>query len=114
MLLLAPQVAEARYGIHFSESCDYSFHYIKGIRDLFSGVLICALALMRERRAVGVTLLAGTITPLADMLIVLKKSYNGIQQAVPHISAIIVCAVFGVILLAIKPTKTSSDQRLTS
>lgn len=102
---LSPEAATAGYGIHFNAQGDYSFHYIKGIRDIFSGLLMCAFVLMNERRALGVTLLAGTMIPVTDMLIVLNKSYNGVLQAMPHIIAIIICAVFGIILLATKPQK---------
>jgi len=103
--LLAPEVAEAGYGIQFNELGDYSFHSVKGIRDIFSGLLISVFVLMKERRALGVTLLAGTIIPVIDMLIVLNKSYTGFLQAMPHIIAIIICSVFGIILLATKPPK---------
>ena len=106
--LLSPEIAEAGYGIHFNEQGDYSFHYIKGIRDIFSGLLMCVFVLMNERRPLGITLLAGTIIPVTDMLIVLNKSYNGVQQAIPHISAIIVCVGIGIILLTIKPSKMPS------
>jgi hypothetical protein len=102
---LSPEAATAGYGIHFNEEGDYSFHYIKGIRDIFSGLLICAFVLMNQRRALGLTLLAGTIIPVTDMLIVLSKSYNGTLQAMPHIIAIMICAIFGIILLATKPQK---------
>ena len=101
--LIAPEAAEAGYGIHFNEQGDYSFHYIKGIRDIFSGLLISAFVLMNQRRALGATLLAGTMIPLTDMLIVLSKDYNGVLQAIPHIIAIIICSVFGLILLTTKP-----------
>lgn len=97
--LLAPEVAEANYGIHFNNQGDYSFHYIKGIRDVFSGLVICILVLTKQTKALGITLAVGTIIPTVDMLIVLSKDYNGIAQAIPHISAIIVCAVVGTILL---------------
>jgi hypothetical protein len=50
----------------------------------------------------GITLAAGTIIPVADTLIVLSKDYNGIVQAIPHITAIIVCAAAGTILLSSK------------
>lgn len=103
---LFPEVATVGYGIHFKAEGDYSFQYIKGIRDIFSGLLICVFVLMNERRALGVTLLAGTMIPVTDMLIVLSKSYNGVIQAMPHIVAIIICAVFGTILFAPK-TKIS-------
>jgi len=102
---LSPEVATAGYGIHFNADGDYSFHYIKGIRDIFSGLLLCTFVLMNERRALGVTLLAGTMIPVTDMLIVLGKSYNGVLQAMPHITAIVICSVFGIILLATKPQK---------
>lgn len=97
--LLAPETAEAGYGIHFNNQGDYSFYYIKGIRDVFSGLVICILILTNQTKALGITLAVGTIIPVADMLIVLSKDYNGIAQAIPHISAIIVCAVVGIILL---------------
>jgi len=104
---IAPEAATDGYGIHFNAQGDYSFHYIKGIRDVFSGLVICVLVLMKERRALGVTLLAGTMIPVTDMLIVLSKSYNGVFQALPHITAIVICAVFGIVLLATKPQSKS-------
>jgi Domain of unknown function (DUF4267) len=103
--LLSPDAATAGFGIHYNAEGDYSFQYIKGIRDIFSGLLICVFVLMNERRALGVTLLAGTMIPVNDMLIVLSKSYNGVLQAMPHIIAIIICSVFGIILLATKHQK---------
>lgn len=100
---LSPEVATVGYGIHFKVEGDYSFQYIKGIRDIFSGLLICIFVLMNERRALGVTLLAGAIIPVTDMFIVLNKNYNGVIQAMPHIIAIIICTVSGIILFATKP-----------
>jgi len=110
--LLSPEMAEAGYGIHFSEQGDYSFHYIKGIRDLFSGLLICTLVLSRQTKALGITLFIGTMIPLADMLIVLGKDYNGITQAIPHISAIIICFSCGIyFLINRKKQKANNDNR---
>lgn len=100
--LLTPEIAEGSYGIHFNEHGDYSFHYIKGIRDLFTGLLICIFVLSKQTKALGITLLTGTIIPIVDMLIVLSKGYNGLAQAIPHISAIIVCSAIGTILLVFK------------
>ncbi|RAJ26389.1 DUF4267 domain-containing protein [Pedobacter cryoconitis] len=96
---LSPEVATAGFGIHFNAGGDYSFHHIKGIRDIFSGLVICAFVLMKERRVLGVTLLAGTIIPVNDMIVVLSKSNNSILPAMPHIIAIIICAISGIILL---------------
>lgn len=96
---IAPETAEAGYGLHFNQNSDYSFHYIKGIRDVFAGLLICIFVLGKQTRALGLTLLLGTIIPLVDMLIVLSKSYTTITQAVPHISAVIICFTCGLILV---------------
>ncbi len=104
--LLAPESAEAGFGIHFSEQGDYAFHYTKGVRDLFTGLLLAIFALTRQPKALGTTLAVGTIIPIVDLLIVLSKDYTGVAQAMPHISAIIVCFVGGAILLLSKtPTK---------
>ncbi|HEY0299615.1 MAG TPA: DUF4267 domain-containing protein [Arachidicoccus sp.] len=111
--LIAPETAEAGYGIHFNEQSDYSFHYIKGIRDLFTGLLICILILSRQIKALGITLLTGTIIPIADMLIVLSKPYNGITQAIPHISAIIVCFFCGLFLLINRKKQKANDAGFT-
>lgn len=104
---LSPVSATADFGIQFNSNGDYSFHHIKGIRDIFSGVLLCALVLLKERRAVGVMLLAATIIPVSDLLVVLSKSYTGIPEAMSHTIASIICFVFGIILLATKPQKKS-------
>lgn len=105
---LSPEAATAAFGIHFDANGDYSFHHIKGIRDIFSGVLLCALVLMKERRALGVMLFTATMIPVSDMLVVFSKSYNGVQQAMPHIVAIVICSVVGILLLAIQPQKKSA------
>lgn len=103
---LSPEAATTGFGIRFTADGDYSFHYIKGIRDIFSGIVLCALVLMNERRALGVALLAGAIIPVTDMLIVLGKSYNSVLQAMPHIAAAIICFVSGTILLMIRPQRS--------
>jgi len=105
--LLSPEIAEAGFGIHFNEHGDYSFHYIKGIRDVFSGIIICVLLLSKQIKALGLTLLVGVIIPFGDLLIALSKQYNVAAQATPHISAIIVCSVCGVMLLL---NKTSNQK----
>lgn len=69
----SPEVATAAFGIRFNSNGDYSFHHIKGIRDIFSGILLCALVLMKERRALGVMLVVATIIPVSDMITVLRK-----------------------------------------
>jgi hypothetical protein len=103
---LSPEVATAAFGIRFDAHGDYSFHHIKGIRDIFSGALLCALVWMKEKRALGIMLVIATIIPISDMLVVFSKSYNGVQQAMPHIIATIVCLVLGLLLLKMKVARS--------
>ncbi len=67
--LLAPEAGETGFGLHYAQP-NYAFHFIKGIRDVFSGLLIFSFAWQHLRRPLLVTLLAGSIIPVADMLIV--------------------------------------------
>ncbi|PZR28092.1 MAG: hypothetical protein DI535_08005 [Citrobacter freundii] len=101
----SPEAATADFGIHFNSNGDYSFQYIKGIRDIFSGVLLCALVLRKERMALGIMLLTATMIPVSDLFVVLSKSYTGIAQAISHIIASIICFASGVTLLATKTQK---------
>jgi len=103
--LISPQLAEAAYGIRLQTGNDFSFHYIKGVRDLFSGLLVCALVLLNQRKALGVALLTAAIIPFGDMLIVMSKDYNSLPQAIPHIIAVIICIVAGLVLLLAKPVQ---------
>jgi len=103
--LISPEVGEMGYGIHFNEQGDYSFHYVKGIRDIFSGLIIFLLALTNERRALAFTLLMGSIIPTVDSCIVLSKSYTGFTQAIPHLAAIIILLVLGILLLVKRKAK---------
>lgn len=111
--LIAPEAAEISYGIHFNENGDYSFHYIKGIRDLLSGLLICVFVLSKQTKALGTFLLLGTMVPVVDMLIVLSKSYNSPAQAVPHVSAIVACFSLGLILLRKKKKQHNNSGNFT-
>jgi hypothetical protein len=99
----SPEVATDAFGIRFNANGDYSFHHIKGIRDVFSGLLLCALVIMKERRALGIMLFIATIIPVSDMLTVISKSYTSVGQAIPHIVAIIICSGVGALLLLTKP-----------
>lgn len=78
--LFAPEAGERGYGLNFAENGDYSFHYIKGIRDLFSGLLILALALLGRRVELAVALGLGALIPLVDCLVILSAP-NANQSA---------------------------------
>ncbi len=93
--LLAPSAAETGFGIHVPVEGNYSFHYIKGIRDLFTGLSITLLLLTKEYRALGVLLLAGAIVPTADLLIVHTQPGYQAVRLYPHLTAIVLAVVLG-------------------
>jgi quercetin dioxygenase-like cupin family protein len=67
--LVAPEVGEKGFGLSYKEY-NYAFHYIKGVRDIFSGLIVVLLAWYQYRRPLFLTLLAGSVIPFGDMLIV--------------------------------------------
>ena len=98
--LVSPAIAEAGYGIHVTTG-DYSFHYIKGIRDIFSGLVVLVLLFAKEYRALGFALLCATIIPAGDFLIVMSHTDYEVSKLYPHITAVIICIVFGIYYLRI-------------
>ncbi|MCD2424641.1 DUF4267 domain-containing protein [Niabella pedocola] len=102
--LLDPLVALRDYGIRVNTGGDFSLHTIKGIRDLFSGLLIVLLVCTGQRRALGISLLAATVVPLGDLLIVWNKS-GDYRLLIPHLIAVLICVIIGPLLLIRKKEK---------
>ena len=67
--LLAPETGETGFGLHYAQP-NYAFHYIKGIRDVFSGSIIFLLAWYHYRHPLFLIFLTGSIIPLTDLVIV--------------------------------------------
>jgi hypothetical protein len=81
--LLAPETAEAGFGLKLQET-DYAFHYIKGVRDIFSGLIIVLFAWSHYRKPLFLTLLAGSVIPFADMLIVWRTPGSNLWAMLTH------------------------------
>lgn len=103
--LISPVKAELDFGISLNTQADYSFHYIKGVRDLFSGILLVLLVLTKQRKALALTLLAATIVPLGDFIIVMGKNTGDWQHGIAHLIAIAICIIVGPTLFMQKPTE---------
>lgn len=69
--VLAPEVAERGFGLVYDQPTD-SFHDIKGVRDIFSGLILTSFTLANWRKPLAVAVLAGSLIPLVDMLVVLS------------------------------------------
>ena len=92
--LAAPEAGEGGYGLNFSENADYSFHYIKGIRDLFCGTLILALAVWKRRAELALTLGLEAMIPLVDFLVVLNApNSNPAALWIHGVTAIVLVAL---------------------
>lgn len=68
------EVAAQGYGISLSGGADNAWITSAALRDLAFGCLTLIFALLRDRRAVGLCLLCGTIIPAGDAVVVLRNS----------------------------------------
>ncbi|MDQ1097617.1 MULTISPECIES: DUF4267 domain-containing protein [Chryseobacterium] len=91
-----PVQAELNYGISTSTASDYSFHYIKGIRDFFFGFIIICLLLRKQLNALGWVLLFGTTIPAADLGIVISHPDFSSGHLIAHAIAIVICMACGI------------------
>ncbi|WP_313002908.1 DUF4267 domain-containing protein [Chryseobacterium gleum] len=111
--LISPVKAEFDFGIFTNTHKDYSFHYIKGTRDIFSGILLLLLVLAKQKKALGIVLLSATVVPLGDFMIVMGKNGSDWQHAIAHLIAIAICIITGPALLWQKSKKSSSGEQMS-
>ena len=69
------------------------------MRDVAVGCLILVFTLLRDRRAVGVAILLGTIIPLGDGFTVLKYSPTPLRFLPLHWGGVLACFIFAFLLL---------------
>lgn len=108
---LVPQEAELAFGIKTATGADYSFHYIKGIRDLSVGMVTLIMLFARTQRGLGILLLTMTLVPLTDFLIVLNTPGHLTARLYPHLTAVVLCPLLGIYYL-ITSVKSSSNAAL--
>ncbi|RBL90115.1 DUF4267 domain-containing protein [Chitinophaga flava] len=108
---LAPLHAEADYGIQTGLSSNFAFCYIKGIRDMATGILTLVLLLNKEFRSLGWLMLCMGIVPVTDFLIVLNSAYHQSSHLYPHLTAVLICLTVGPYYLY--TTKNSTMQKVT-
>jgi uncharacterized membrane protein len=73
--MLLPEPAARDYGIAFSDKQDQPFGYIKGLRDIFSGLALLPLLFMHMRKATAWVFTMAIVVPAGDFIIV--GSHNG-------------------------------------
>jgi len=80
--IVAPSVGAEGFGIGIIDAHDLAYGRIKGIRDIFSGVVLLPLLWMRMRTATAWVFTTTIIVPVTDGVIVLINNGAG---DVPHL-----------------------------
>ncbi|MDR2272773.1 MAG: DUF4267 domain-containing protein [Sphingobacterium sp.] len=111
--LISPINAEFDYGISTNTRADYSFHYIKGVRDLFLGILLVLLVLAKQRKALAIALLVATVVPFGDLMIVMAENGSDWQHGIAHLIAVTICVIIGPILLIRKSKKSRPENQIS-
>ena len=106
---ISPVVAEHSFGIRVDTSGNFSFHFIKGARDIFSGLALVVLLLAREYRALGMVLLCALIVPATDLCIVLSSVDSPAGAFWPHLTAVVIALLLGVYYIGSKQRKNMAD-----
>ncbi|MFE7803017.1 DUF4267 domain-containing protein [Nocardia sp. NPDC057440] len=71
--LLTPESAAEGFGVPAKPDGDAAYLTVKGLRDFTSGVIGLALIIFADADAVGWYMLAVSLTPFGDTLIVLRN-----------------------------------------
>lgn len=106
--LLTPQAAAAGYGVPIaprgaqpSSGSPYPWLYVKGVRDVASGIFIFILLANRAPHLLGAFMAAASLIPIGDAVIVLR---NGGARAtafgIHGATAMVMLAVSAALLLA--------------
>jgi hypothetical protein len=69
------------------------------VREVAFGCLVLTFSLLRDRRAVGLSLLFGAIIPMGNAIVVLRNSPTPLAYFPLHVGGAVVCLVLAVILL---------------
>lgn len=72
--LLNPVGASAAYGVPISDPAVFPFMWIKGIRDVFSGLVILPFLWTGNRNVTGILFAIAILVPFGDGLVIIGNS----------------------------------------
>jgi len=100
--LVAPRVAAAGYGVQpdLGQPSVGAYMSVKGIRDIASGLFVVILMAAGQTQLLGWVLLAATIIPIADAIIVLRDGGAKSVAYGVHGATAVVMLVTSALLLA--------------
>ena len=70
--ILNPVGASAGFGIPIHDAAAFPFMWIKGIRDIFSGLVVLPFLLKADRRTTATLFAISIVVPLGDGLVILR------------------------------------------
>jgi hypothetical protein len=106
--LLAPRTGAEGYGVILPPAdVDYAFLYAKGIRDIFSGLLLTLFAGLGYDRPLAWVTLFGALIPTVDLTIVLAQPTGSLALATPHLVAIVLLVGLTISLFTLARPVTS-------
>jgi hypothetical protein len=83
--IVSPSFNAAGYGIRLTNSADLPYGRIKGIRDIFSGIVLLLPLFFKMRKAAAWVFTAAIIIPATDCLIILATNGpSDIQHLLLH------------------------------
>lgn len=71
--LLNPVGATAAFGVPITDLAAFPFMYTKGVRDIFSGLVMLPFLIRGDMRAVAIMFATATLIPIGDGLIILNR-----------------------------------------
>ncbi|MFB6559375.1 DUF4267 domain-containing protein [Streptomyces sp. NPDC056400] len=102
--LLAPQATAADFGLPTWPQHDgAAFLAVKGVRDVATGLVVLALLLTGQRRALGWAMAAIAFVPAGDMVIVLAGGGPAAQAYGVHGATALAVALTAGLLLRERP-----------
>jgi hypothetical protein len=88
--LLAPRAGAEGFGVFLPPTdTQYAFHYAKGIRDVFSGLLLVVFAALGYDRPLAWVMLLGALIPCVDLAVVRAQPTASLALELPHLLAIV-------------------------
>ena len=111
--LLAPRAGAEGFGVLLPPAdVNYAFHYAKGIRDVFAGLLLVAFAGLGYDRPLAWVLLLGTLVPGVDLTIVRAQPTASLALMLPHLLAIgLLLGLAAALFTTPRPAAPASAQR---
>ncbi|MFE6857508.1 DUF4267 domain-containing protein [Nocardia sp. NPDC057668] len=98
--LVSPRVAAAGFGVPAKPDGDAAYLDVKGLRDITSGVIGLALILFADADAVGWYMLAVSLTPFGDTLIVLRHGGTRAAAFGIHFATAVIVWISAALLFA--------------